>query len=191
MRVRKDIKQHYSDETLIARYKLDQNTEWIGILFERYTHLVFGVSMKYLKNEEEAKDAVMDIFEKLIDDLKIHEIKNFKSWLFSYTKNHCLMGIRKKKLDTVPAENYMNLVHDDLFSELVEKEKIEKKIEILKRFIDILPKEQKICIELFYLEDKSYKEVIELTGFDEKKVKSYIQNGKRRLKLNLDNKLND
>jgi len=189
LRAKKEIQQKYSDETLISRYKLDNNAEWIGVLFERYTHLVFGVCMKYLRNEDESKDGVMDIFERLLSDLKEHEISNFKSWLFTYTRNHCLMKIRKKSLDTVPAENYLNILNDDIFKEVKEKEKTENNIEKLENAINKLPDEQQMCIKLFYLEDKSYKEICDITGFNDKNVKSYIQNGKRRLKITLNDQL--
>lgn len=188
MKSKSDIQKRYSDETLISRYKLDGKTDWVGLLFERYTHLVFGVCMNYLKIEEESRDAVMDIFERLLKDLKNYDIQNFKSWLYTYTKNHCLMKIRKRDINTVSSEAVLNFFWEDLTSELDAKEKLEKNIHLLLNEVENLPEEQQICLKLFYLEQKSYKQIIEETGFSDKNVKSYIQNGKRRLKINLINK---
>jgi len=90
--------QHLPDSEIIKLYKKTGNPEWVGVLFERYTHLVFGICLKYLKDEEDSKDAVMEIFESLFKDLLIHDVKNFKSWLYSVSKNFCLMQLRKLKI---------------------------------------------------------------------------------------------
>ena len=56
--------------------------------------------------------------------------------------------------------------------------------------LEELNPEQKQCLILFYLEKKSYQEISENTGFSLMQVKSYIQNGKRNLKILLDKKMN-
>jgi len=183
----------FSDEELIQSYKKSHNNNLIGILFERYTHLVFGVCMKYLKNEENSKDAVMEIFEDLHTKLVKHEISNFKSWIYSVAKNHCLMILRKDKSEEkIKGHVYENLHQDfmesfDLFH-LNNKEVLNDKIPKLKKGIELLKTEQRKCIELLYLQNKSYKEVADITGFSMKKVKSYIQNGKRNLKIYIEEK---
>lgn len=182
------IRPDDSDASIIAQYKRTNNTALIGLLFERYTHLVYGVCLKYLKHEEDSKDAVMQIFEDLINKLKIHEIENFKSWLYSVTKNHCLMKLRSNKKE-VPlfedtAEKRPNLVME--FEEelhLLSENNSENKYDVLHEVIRQLKEEQSRCITLMYIENKSYKEISEITGYGLKKVKSYIQNGKRNLKL--------
>lgn len=177
----------FSDEELLIAYKKSNDNKLFGELFERYTHLVFGVCMKYLKNEDNSKDAVMQIFEKLIEDLKTQDILNFKSWIYSVAKNHCLMKLRKEK--TVEKEK--NLFFNNLRVEVMEsadvmhqyeKEGLNEKIPELNKAIKFLNEEQRNCIELLYLQNKSYKEVSQITGYSMKKVKSYIQNGKRNLK---------
>ena len=183
----------FSDEELIISYKKSKENRFIGELFERYTHLVFGVCMKYLKNEEDSKDAVMEIFEDLHYKLSDHDISNFKSWIYSVSKNHCLMILRKKKSEERMKEGvYENSQQDfmeslDLFHP-INKENLNDKIPKLKKGIELLKAEQKKCIELLYLQNKSYKEVAEITGYSMKKVKSYIQNGKRNLKIYLEEK---
>ena len=62
--------QHISDNEILSKFYADRNREWLGIVLERYTLLLFGVCMKYLKNEEDAKDAVQQIFLKAINELE-------------------------------------------------------------------------------------------------------------------------
>ncbi len=145
-------------------------------------HLVFGVCINYLKNEEQSKDAVMQIFEELIVKLKVHEVQNFKSWLHVLTRNHCLMAIRKQsKNETVSLEE--TFVENTNFVHLDMDDTKEHKLSVMEKCMENLPQEQRITVDLFYLQEKCYKEVADMTGYDMLKVKSYIQNGKRNLKI--------
>ena len=174
---------HLTDQELIAGYKANADKAFVGELFRRYTHLVFGVCVKYLRDEDEAHDAVMQIVEKLFEDLKKHEIKQFKSWLHTVAKNHCLMHLRSKKSETQKAQELKKdwpvVMESDTESHLNKEVQLDR----LEEGIQQLKDEQKICIELFYLKEKCYQEVASITGYDLNQVKSFIQNGKRNLKL--------
>lgn len=175
-----------SDKDLISLYRKDNDTEVIGELYKRYTQFVFLVSMKYLKNEDESKDAAMQIFEDLIDKIKKHEIKHFKSWLYRVTVNHCLMVLRTNKYSQKFVDEYKkdsaDFVENDTDLHLTSKQTIEAKEQELKTAIKKLKPEHEECIVLFYLQEKTYNEVSEITGYTMKQVKSYIQNGKLNLK---------
>lgn len=173
-----------TDQELIQKYKSTQNQEILGELYARYMTLVYGVCLKYLKDREDAKDAVMAIFEKLVDALLKHQVGNFKSWLHVMAKNHCLMILRSAKSKAHYIET--NDLHLDMeFSLPMHHEdegKIDNQMDGLDECIERLSDDQKECIKLFYLEEKSYKQVSVESGYELKKVKSYIQNGKRNLK---------
>lgn len=174
------------DNELIKRYCENNDSLFLGILFKRYSHLVLGLCIKYLKNEDEAQDVVMQIFEKLTTDLKKHKIEFFKSWLYTYSKNMCLMELRKKqsqlKKDIELQENTILFMDSGQDLHPNTKEDQENTIQHLELALNALSKEQKQCIILFYYKNKSYNEIVELTGFSANEVKSFIQNGKRNLK---------
>ncbi len=175
-----------SDLDVIARYRKTGNNDCVGELYSRYSTLVFGVSLKYLKNDAEAQDAVIAIFEKLMDDLHKHDISNFKSWLHSVTRNHCLMALRdkqskQKKVVAFHAENQVN-GHQQIDEEQEAKHVKESQLDGLEEAIKELNPEQRACIELFFIQQQCYQEVADNTGYTMKQVKSYIQNGKRNLK---------
>lgn len=179
---------HLTDAQLIDIYVSEGNNDHFGELFERYTHLVFGVCMKYLKNEDDAQDAVMSIFEKLMTDVKTQEIRDFKNWLYRVAKNHCLMALRKKGVK-YRAENEIIRDKQQEFMEILNEghhlyeEDEEAGILIsLHHAMGALKEEQRKCLELMYIEKKSYDEIASLTTYSLKQVKSYIQNGKRNLK---------
>lgn len=180
-----------SDNELIELYRKENDKELIGHLFSRYTRFVFLVSVKYLKDEADSQDAVMQIFEKLFKDLLIHEIDNFKAWLHTVTRNHCLMKLRKEKNLAYKRKDFQidsqNFMESEEYFHQTEKSQDEINEELAREAIKGLNPEQKKCIELFYLESKSYQEITDLTGYSLKKVKSYIQNGKRNLKNKLIN----
>lgn len=175
----------YSDLALIDLYKKDGDKQIVGELYKRYTRFVFSICMKYLKDEESSKDAVMQIFEKLFVDLRKHEVSNFKSWLHSVTKNHCLHIIRDSKYQNQKLRDFSNseeeIMENQLFLYQDSVNVLEERVAELERELGNLSKEQRVCVELFYLKDKCYQEVAEITGYSMNQVKSYIQNGKRNL----------
>jgi RNA polymerase sigma-70 factor, ECF subfamily len=185
----------FSDTELIAEYKLSGNNIYVGILYKRYAHLVLGLCIKYLRNRDEAEDAVMQIFEKLLKDLLRHEVEFFKSWLYTFSKNHCLMAIRQRqsrlKKDIELQENAGLFMEDGSEPHHNTAEATESEYRLLEGAIGGLNKEQKICIEWFYLKDKSYSEIAGITGYSLNEVKSHIQNGKRNLKLKLEKQLGE
>jgi len=178
--------EEYSDVKLIAVFRETGNLEVLGNLYERYMHLVYGVCLKYFEDREDARDGVNGIFEKLIAEVTKHEIENFKSWLYVLTKHYCLMKLRSERSKQHRQEKWENeqemfMESSDVLHPIDEEEK--KTDDALKACIEKLKKEQKQCIVLFYYNDRSYKEISDALGMEEKKVKSYIQNGKRNLKI--------
>ncbi|GAB1462642.1 sigma-70 family RNA polymerase sigma factor [Pedobacter sp.] len=170
------------DLSLVAAYQESGDLEVLGTLYNRYMHLVFGVCFNYFKDEEQSKDAVMQIFEELIKKLRVHQVQNFKSWLHVLTRNHCLMALRKSsKNPTVSIED--NFVENDEFVHLDIDNTKETQLTIMEKCMETLSEEQRKSVDLFYLQEKCYKEVADITGYDMLKVKSYIQNGKRNLKI--------
>ena len=168
------------DEALVSRYKTSGNLDLLGSLYQKYVPLVYGVCLKYLKDEETSKDAVMGIFEELVAKVRQHEVKQFRGWLYVLTRNYCLMQLRQeKKRDEVPVDEVMEIDiishHDTKYSE--------EYLKILERCMQKLPANQQQSVSLFYLNEKCYKEIAETTGFTLNEVKSYIQNGKRNLKI--------
>jgi RNA polymerase sigma-70 factor (ECF subfamily) len=178
------------DTELTGLYRDTRDIEITGILFSRYAHLVYGVALKYIGDEDSAKDAVMEIFEKLPEDLLKHEIQNFKSWLYTVTKNHCLMKMRHQKVEERAKEVLKVDIERDFMENGREGHPVTKELnnkdKQLKEAIAALKDEQRRCIELVYLQEKSYQEVMEMTGYSYKQVKSYVQNAKRNLKIKLE-----
>lgn len=163
-------------------FKESADQELLAQLYLRYSDLVYGVCMKYLKDSESSKDAVMNIYQELLVKLQAHEVDNFKSWLYVVVKNHCLMQLRKeKKMITVEfTPTVMQSENFEHLDSVLEKENELKKLE---NCIEHLPQEQKQSIHLFYLENKCYNEIATQTGYEWNKVRSLIQNGRRNLKI--------
>lgn len=170
------------DSELIQRYKESGELTILGELYNRYMTLVYSVCLKYLKDREESRDAVMQIFEKLITSLREHQVEHFKSWLYVTSRNHCLMQLRARKGKNFE-EISVHLMESDASAHLEEEPEMESNLSKLEHCIEQLVAEQKHCVTLFYMQQKCYKEIVQLTGFDDNRVKSYIQNGKRNLKI--------
>lgn len=187
--VRTENFDHITDQELLERFQRDHNNEWLGILLQRYTLLLLGVCMKYLKNEEEAKDSVQQIFLKVIQELGKYKVSYFKSWLYMVAKNHCLMKLRDRQ-GKIPAElSEKLLATPDEESNLQQMTKEGHTLELMEDALKELNREQQQCVTLFYLQKKSYQEISDETGFSLMQVKSHIQNGKRNLKILIEKKL--
>ncbi|MCF1713349.1 sigma-70 family RNA polymerase sigma factor [Flavihumibacter sp. RY-1] len=184
-----DKYNHISEQELLRRFYQDRNKEWLGILLQRYTLLLLGVCMKYLKNEEAARDAVQQIFLKAITELEKYEVEFIKSWLYMIAKNHCLMQFRDKNRQLVELSEQMVQVEDQE-DKLSIKEK-DQLLDWMHESIKNLNPEQQQCVTLFYLKKRSYQEVSELTGYSILQVKSSIQNGKRNLRLMIQRRLKE
>ncbi|MCH2197358.1 MAG: sigma-70 family RNA polymerase sigma factor [Flavobacteriales bacterium] len=176
-------KKQLDDLALVREYQRSGDNALVGTLYERYVDLVLGVCLKYLKNQQDAEDATMQVFEQLMEKLKKAEISNFKSWLWSVTRNHCLMQLRKQHPE-VTEVNESQFVAESNMHELLLKE---AKLNQLERVINELSDDQQKCITAFYLERKSYQQISDELNMELKKVKSHIQNGKRNLSLKMMN----
>ncbi|HEX6194022.1 MAG TPA: sigma-70 family RNA polymerase sigma factor [Chitinophagaceae bacterium] len=186
-----DKYSHISDQELLDRFYSDHQNEWLGILLQRYTLLLLGVCMKYLKNEEDAKDSVQQVFLKVIQELQKYKVQYFKSWLYMVAKNHCLMKLRDRQ-GKVPAEltDRLTATPGDE-SDRQELMQNDHTFELLELALKELNAEQRQCVTLFYLQKKSYQEISESTGYSLLQVKSFIQNGKRNMKIWIEKKISE
>lgn len=178
-----------SDEDLVANYQTTSDKQAVGELFRRHSLMCFAVCNKYFRDTEKANDAAMAIFEKLFSDLQNHTIKNFKSWLHTVCRNHCLMQLRKPEL-TVSINDVSEKSSDEFMQldNFLHQDNKEEKLQELEKAMAWLNDKQRQCIDLFYLKKKTYKEISEQTGYTVNDVRSQIQNGKRNLKITLQQK---
>ncbi|WP_160712675.1 RNA polymerase sigma factor [Chitinophaga solisilvae] len=179
--------QQLTDQELLQRFKADNNSEWIGVLFDRYAVLLLGMCMKYLKNEEDARDAVQQIFLKVLSDINRHEIQFFRAWIYQVAKNYCLMQLRQQHMkykEEITDKNAGALEAEQEDQQLHQQKDL--LLENMEQAMNLLNPEQRTCVQLFYLQKKSYQEIADQTGYSLLQVKSYIQNGKRNLKLLLE-----
>jgi RNA polymerase sigma-70 factor (ECF subfamily) len=181
----KQAHKHITDEELVQHYRRSRDLSFLSEVYGRYMPMVYGVALKYLKKPEDAQDAVMQLFEELVETLKVHHVRQFKPWLYSCTRNNCLMELRRKHRD-------LSITLDESFMDSRVDFHLDDgkgtREEALRACIEALPAIQRACVNAFFFEELSYKEVGESAGYSLKSVKSAIQNGKRNLKTCLESK---
>ncbi|NOT52406.1 MAG: sigma-70 family RNA polymerase sigma factor [Chitinophagaceae bacterium] len=187
--MKKDTHTQLTDQELLEKFYSDHDNEWLGILLQRYTLLLLGVCMKYLKNEEEAKDSVQQVFLKVIQELHKYKVEYFKSWLYMVAKNHCLMRLREKQGKITTEVNDRLAAQPEEETDRQTLLQSDHTLELMGDALKELNDEQRQCVTLFYLQKKSYQQVSDETGYSMLQVKSYIQNGKRNLKILIEKKL--
>lgn len=183
-------KESDSDETLLSKFKETRKAEYFQQLYERYIPLIYGLCLKYLQSPEQSQDAVIDIYENLSQKIQDYEIKVFKNWLYSVVKNHCFHILKENKKEIIVNFDSQLMESDSSFT-LFDESRDEEKENALNECLGKLPEPQRIAVEKFFYEDKSYADIVDETGFHLKSVKSYIQNGKRNLKICIEKNLKE
>ena len=173
---------HLTSEELLEKFTKTRDSAFFGELYRRHIPLVYGLCLKYLENEAAAHDAVMDIFEGLFEKMAQYNIQNFNSWLYSVSKNHCFQILRKEKRTIFVNIDDVGVENDPFFTLIDKQDAAEEENAALNYCMTTLSDEQQTSIRYFYMEEKSYADIVALTGFTLNSVKSYIQNGKRNLK---------
>lgn len=176
-----------TDNELLTAYRASGDRSYLGVILERYTLLLLGVCMKYLKNEESARDMVQQVHLKALTEWEKYPVEYVKSWLYTVARNACLMHLRapgRTVFDIDEVVDRLDPVHPSI--EIIREK--ESMLESIEAAMALLPDPQRICIERFYLEDRSYRQIAEVTGFTEKEVKSHLQNGKRNLRIIIEKK---
>jgi RNA polymerase sigma-70 factor (ECF subfamily) len=174
----------------LSLYKKTGDAGYFQLLYERYIPLIYGLCLKYLQSPDGSQDAVIDIFENLSQKIHGYEIKVFKNWLYSVVKNHCFHILKENKKEII-VDFDSQLMESDAVLDLLSENQDEEKDKALSQCLEKLPEPQRISIEKFFYEDKSYAEIVDETEFHLKSVKSYIQNGKRNLKICIEKNLNE
>lgn len=172
--------QSKTDSELINQYKQNENQDALSLLYNRYITLIYGLCLKYLKDESHGKDAVMDIYELVSKKLKTHDVSNFKSWLYVLSKNHCL-GVLRKNQTTLTKQKQAEVMYSD---QIYHPDNIDREdhIQKLEKCMEQLQEEQSTCIKMFYFEKQSYQEIVSYLELEWNQVRSHIQNGRRNLK---------
>ena len=182
---------HITDDELLNQFINTSNQEFLGQLYSRYISLVYGLCLKYLQHIEDAEDAVTNIYEELTQKIDKYQISNFKTWLYSVSKNYCLQIMRKQKKQIFEEIDTKFMESDEFEHLLIDVNENKEKENALNYCLTTLPDEQRNCIIHFFFKDFSYSDIVKKTGFELNKVKSYIQNGKRNLKICILKKINN
>ncbi len=179
-----------TDEELLEEYKKTGNSEYFGQLYHRYIPLLYGLCLKYLGDKAKSEDAVMQLFEDLLSKVVKYDIQVFRTWLHSVARNHCLQILRQSEKE-IFVNFDTSLMESDPILNLLDEGEENDKWNFLQECLKRLPEVQQICISRFFIKQLSYADIVEVTGYQLKSVKSYVQNGKRNLKICMEKKMTE
>lgn len=184
------------DADLIKQFQRDQQRICVSVLYRRYEHLVYGNAAQYFPDHNDRQDIVGEVFEKVMRKLPTTQVESFSSWLFVMTRNVCISRLRKRPPEQSSSDNWEEVekksgqfMENAAVTRLMNEGDPERQLTLLRQALAELNGEQRQCVQLFFLEEKSYREIAELTAFPIKKVKSMLQNGKRNLRIQLSKKM--
>ncbi len=183
-----------SDEELVAKFAQTKQQAYFEELYNRYLHLSYGVCLKMMKNEADSRDVVSDVFKTLYLKLPTANVQSFKAYVYAVSRNECIAKLRKRKSESKKMQEWQRTENtQNAFMEndgLVALSDVGPSMDkLVENAIARLGDEQRTCIHLFFYDNKSYKEIAAQTGYSEKHVKSFLQNGKRNLRIALEKEM--
>lgn len=179
------------DAELLHRFQQDGEEAALLALYDRYLELIYGLCLQYLKSSTLAEDAVLGIYTELQRKVPGHEIKHFKNWLFTFVRNYCLMELRRAKKDLTVSFEPAFMQSDENWHLAEEQHTTDERETALVYCLEQLNIEQKACVQLFYYQGMSYKDIAEQRQESVGKVRSYLQNGRRNLKICIEQQRNE
>ncbi|MBI4764105.1 MAG: RNA polymerase sigma factor [Deltaproteobacteria bacterium] len=159
------------DERLIEA-ALGGDDEAFIQLVGKHKRRVMGLAARFTQIRDELDDICQEVFIKIYNKLRTY--KNdapFEHWLSRITVNACYDALRKKKLTMVNTSVMYNLTFDIADSSSEDRQTAEEAYYILSRGLAKLKAPERLVITLLELEEKSIREVAELTGWSETNVK--------------------
>ncbi len=163
-------------ERVENNFSLNREEELVQ-LYERHVNMVYRLCYLYLKNSVDAEDAVQSIFLKLLKSKIIfNDHEHEKAWLIVAAKNYCKdifkSWWRKHRVDLNDLAENSKVVQDVEVGDVIAK-------------LLALPQKYKIVLYLFYFEEYAAKEIAELLNSNESTVRTQLQRGRERLKMDL------
>lgn len=186
--------QNLSDEELVAKFAKTQKQAYFEELYKRYIHLSYGVCLKLMKNEDDSRDVVSEVFKILYIKLPTANVQSFKAYVYAVSRNECIAKLRQRKSEMLKQQEWQKteITHSDFMENdgLLALDNIgPSKEKLVEAAVANLGSDQRTCIHLFFFDNKSYKDIASQTGYSEKQVKSFLQNGKRNLRIALEQEM--
>jgi len=153
-------------------------------LVERYQYFVFTIAFKILRSREEAEEAAQDVFVKVYKTLNSYEQKSkFSTWLYTVTYRTAIDVARKKQLltDSIDDDAHFLQIEDAEDNPLQEVQHGDLQTQ-LQFVINQLRPDDAALITLFYLNEKTVKEISEITGLTETNIKTKLHRTREALR---------
>ncbi|MDP3398307.1 MAG: sigma-70 family RNA polymerase sigma factor [Bacteroidales bacterium] len=165
-----------------------------SLLYDRlvleHSPKIISVIRGVVGNNEDSEEIAQDVFVKAFFSLdKFRGDSSFATWLFRIAYNMAISKMRKKRYSFVDIENaklpvFMNDQNDEN-----EAEERERKFIMLEKILKNLETHERFLIMLFYNQDKSIKEISQITGMGEPNVKVTLHRIKKKLAVIADSKM--
>ncbi len=162
---------------------LKGNTSAFSYLVDKYQDMVYGLSLKMLKNQQDAEEMAQDCFVKAFRSLSTYKKKSkFSTWLYRIVYNSCISLLRKRKMEirSLDEQQLSDADEAHIHEQLTEIDKA-KLEEYLNFALKTLPETEQVLVSLYYYEEHKVEEISEITGLSESNVKVKIHRARKRM----------
>ena len=172
-----------NDDVYYIKKTLDGDSASFGFLVDKYQNMVFTLAIKMLKHREDSEEVSQDAFIKAYKSLsRFNGESKFSTWLYRIAYNACLDRIKKnsKFINTVEIND---VTSNEVFQASTVFDSLEKKERsvIIQECMNKLPEDERAIIHLFYFEELSLKEIIEVVSISEGNLKMKLYRARKKL----------
>ena len=162
---------------------LQGNTSSYNYLVNNYKDMVYTIAIKIVRNREDAEEVAQDSFIKAFQKLNSFKGESkFSTWLYTIVYRTAISKIRKNKIETTDIDDFIMENHSVDFSfPQMDLLKAEEQKKYVKHAIDSLPELDALLITLFYLNENTFDEIIEITGLTKTNIKVRLFRARKKL----------
>ncbi|GAB3795058.1 RNA polymerase sigma factor [Spirosoma humi] len=160
------------DQVYIDKVKHGDSASY-AFLVDRYKHMAFTIALRVMRNAEDAEDAAQEGFVKAYQQLHRFEGKSkFSTWLYTIVYRVAITKLEQQRVATVPIREEIAEVYEPQYqSPQLEHLQASEQQAYIKEAIGRLPATEGLVITLYYLDEKSIREIEEITGLSEANIK--------------------
>ncbi|RCS27546.1 RNA polymerase sigma factor [Polaribacter sp. WD7] len=162
---------------------IDGDTNAFSYLVDNYKNMIYSLAYKMTKNKEEAEEISQDTFIKAYKNLSNFKgDSKFSTWLYKIAYHATLDAVKKNKRNASTFEiNEITYNQIKSVEDILEGIERKERAKILNECLLKLPEEERSIIWMFYYEELSLKEIIEISGLSEANIKVKLHRARKRL----------
>ena len=179
-----DVRTDFDDQLIVSQIAAGQK-DLFRLLVRQHEKAVYGMGLNFFRNPQDASDFTQEVFLKAYRSLSGFEGRSrFSTWLYKIAYNTAINEVNRRK-------EYHSLAEEDADKYVISGDTPERAVlrnaakEAVQAAVRELPQRFRVCVDLFFFYDRSFKEIEAITGIPVNTIKSHVYRAKILLREKL------